>query len=132
MKYKRTEWVEDLCRVLESCITIEDILRLHRRKHQLDGEALFSLLDPYNLGYFSTNSLRTWLSKECGMTITEDDVNLFLARHDKDRDYRIGKDEFLSEVLAEEEPVEEEEEQQEEVNRLMEDEEEHLEVKRMT
>lgn len=36
-EYKRKEWIEDLARVLESCITIEDILRVHRRNNNLDG-----------------------------------------------------------------------------------------------
>ena len=36
-----------------------------------------------------------------------------MSRHDKDGDYRIGRDEFLSEVLAEEEAEEDIVEQEE-------------------
>ena len=46
--------------------------------------------------------LKNWLSDECGCKLSDDDITLFMSRHDKDGDYRIGKDEFLSEVLAEE------------------------------
>lgn len=71
------------------------------------------MLDQYNLGYVSSRVLKNWLSEECGCKLSDDDITLFMSRHDKDGDYRIGRDEFLSEVLAEEEAEEDIVEQEE-------------------
>ena len=102
MELKKKEWISDLCRTLESAITIEDIMKMNRRNNQLDGEAIFKNLDQYGLGYFSSRVLRQYMQEECGCKLSDDDITLFMMRHDKDGDYRVGKDEFLSEVLAEE------------------------------
>lgn len=55
-------------------------------------------MDVYNLGYVSTNIFKMWVLDNCGYRIFDDEISLILNRYDKDGDYRIKKDEFMSEV----------------------------------
>lgn len=75
---------------------------------RLGSQKLFDLIDEFKLGYISTNIFCKYILEKCGYRITDDEVTLILSRYDKDGDYRIKKNEFISEV----EMREDEEEQQ--------------------
>ena len=60
-EYKKKEWEEDLARVLDACITIEEILCAQRNNYRLEGDDIFKMLDQYNLGYVSSRVLKNWL-----------------------------------------------------------------------
>lgn len=92
------EWIDELGKVIETAISSEIILETIRNDLQLDGEAIFDMIDNYSMSYVSSGVFVRWVSDNCGYRITEDEVTYILNRYDKDNDYRIKKEEFISEV----------------------------------
>ena len=101
-------------KVIETAISSEVILETIRNDLCLDADTVFDSIDDFKLGYVSSGVFTRWVLDHCGYRISEDEVTYILNRYDKDGDYRIKRDEFLSETIAlqEPKPTEEEEEDQ--------------------
>jgi Ca2+-binding EF-hand superfamily protein len=95
---RQREWIDELGKVIETAISSEIILETIRNDLNLDGDSVFSAIDSFNLGYISTGIFTRWVSDNCGYRVSEDEVTFILNRYDKDQDYRIKRDEFLSET----------------------------------
>ena len=92
------EWIDELGKVIETAISSEIILETIRNDLQLDAEAVFDMIDTYKMGYVSSGVFTRWISDNCGYRISEDEITYILNRYDKDTDYRIKREEFISEV----------------------------------
>jgi hypothetical protein len=58
---RKREWIEDLGRVLDSAIQVENILRLTRNDLQVNAQKLFEEIDEYQIGYVSSRVLKLWI-----------------------------------------------------------------------
>lgn len=61
---------------------------------KIDGNYIFDLVDEYTMGYISSNMLQKFLKEQCGHLIQENELKLVLGRYDRDKDYRISREEF--------------------------------------
>jgi len=50
------------------------------------------------MGYISSNMLQKFLKDQCGFLLQDTELKLMLSRYDRDKDYRISREEFKYQV----------------------------------
>jgi Ca2+-binding EF-hand superfamily protein len=96
--------------VLVTASRAEEILIEIRDALAIDGEQVYAQIDELGLGFVTLRTFQAWVANTLGFKLNDLESELVLGRYDKDGDYRIKREEFLSEVAQVNSPQEEEEE----------------------
>lgn len=100
MQLRQDALDDELKKILEYTSSFEDELAQVRKDFNIEGNAVFDAIDDMALGYISSHMLVKFLREQCGYKLQNKEVDLVLARYDKDHDYRISREEFLGQVCG--------------------------------